>query len=336
MRLNRTVKTGLAGLGVGLFAFLIWQVGPWTLVENVHTLGWGLLGLIGVGGLSHGVKTWAWWFTFDREHRTVPWLRMLNVRLAGDAVGQLSFAGPVVGETTRALLVRSAVPMVNGISSVALDRGMYTFTGALLMMVGALLSCVELRLSQTAQAYNAVIALGLVGFILLVVVAIRRRWPVLSATVQALGRIGAMKALTESKRASVQTIETVIYSFYEEERGAFWSSFGLNLLGHALGILEVYLILWFLGVKASLLAAFLIEVLTKVVNIAGALIPGNIGAYEGGNMIILHTLGLGGATGLTLAIARRIRLLFWVGVGLAILLVHGFRVKPVAAVAEIE
>lgn len=337
MLLSRTVRVAIAGLGVGLFAFLIWKVGLSTFVENMHTLGWGLVALIGVGGLSHVVKTCAWWFTFDREHRIIPFPRMLKVRLAGEAVGQLSFAGPLLGETTRALMVRPAVPMINGISSVTLDRGIYTFTGALLIVVGALLSFFfGLNLSQSVRVYSAIFALGLAGFILLIVVTIRRRWRVLSLALQALERIGVLKALTESKKASVRKFEAIVSSFYAESRGSFWSSFVLNLLGHTLGVVEVYLVLWLLGVKATLLVAFLIEALTKVVNLAGTVIPGNFGAYEGGNMVILGVLGLGGAIGLTLGIARRIRSLFWASLGLAILLVSGFHVRQVAGATQID
>ncbi|MBI3950541.1 MAG: flippase-like domain-containing protein [Acidobacteria bacterium] len=336
MRLRRSVRIILAGLGVGLFAFLVWRVGPWRLAENIHELGWGLLAIFGLGGVSHVVKTWAWRFTFARQHRMIPFLRMLSIRLAGEAVSQLSFAGQVFGETTRALMMRSAVPMVSGVSSVVLDRGMYTFTGLLLIVLGALLSLVALQLSETVQVYDTVVAVGLVGFALLVVVAVRQRWPVLSAAVHALGRVGVMKPWAESKRASVREIETIIHSFYQQRRRDFWCSFGLNLLGHAHSVMEVYLVLWFLGAEPAVLAAFFIEVLTKLVNIAGAVIPGNYGAYEGGNMIILHALGLGAATGLTLGITRRIRGLAWASVGLTVLLVHGLRQKRVATVAEIS
>lgn len=334
--LSRTVRAAIAGLGVSLFAFLIWKVGLSTFVENMRTLSWGLVALICVGGLSHVVKTCAWWFAFDREHRTVPFPRMLKVRLAGEAVGQLSFAGPLLGEATRALMVRSAVPMINGVSSVTLDRGMYSFTGAGFIVAGVLLSFSRSTLPHSMQVYSAIFALGLTGFILLIVAAIRGRWRVLSAALQVLERIGVLKALTESKRASIRKFETIISSFYAESRGSFWSSLVLNLFGHAFSVVEVYLVLWLLGLQPTILVAFLIEALTKVVNLAGTVIPGNFGAYEGGNMIILGTLGLGGATGLTLGIARRIRSLFWAGVGLAVLLVSRVHLKQVASATKID
>jgi phosphatidylglycerophosphate synthase len=79
--------------------------------------------------------------------------------------------------------------------------------------------------------------------------------------------------------------------------------------------LEVYLILWLTGFKVSFFAALAIEALTKLVNIAGTFNPGNIGTYEGGNMLIVKMFGLSGASGLTVAFTRRLRAIFWAAVG---------------------
>ena len=44
--------------------------------------------------------------------------------------------------------------------------------------------------------------------------------------------------------------------------------------------------------------ALAIEALTKLVNVAGTFNPGNIGTYEGGNMLIVKMFGLSGAAGI--------------------------------------
>jgi hypothetical protein len=64
-----------------------------------------------------------------------------------------------------------------------------------------------------------------------------------------------------------------------------------------------------------LFSALAIEALTKLVNIVGTFNPGNIGTYEGGNMLIVKMFGLSGATGLALAFIRRLRAIFWAVVG---------------------
>jgi len=52
-----------------------------------------------------------------------------------------------------------------------------------------------------------------------------------------------------------------------------------------------------------------------VINLVGALNPGNLGTYEGGNMLIANIFGVTSTAGLTLALCRRARTLFWAGIG---------------------
>ncbi len=326
---RRPLRILFALVGIALFLLLIRKVGAASLLENIQTLGWGFVGLIGLGGASHLAKTWAWRYTFPKEHRTVPFTRLLSVRLAGEGVSQLTFAGQLVGESTRAWMLRTSLPGRLGVSSVVLDRSMFTFTSLLLVVIGTLLSLATLNLPDAARRYNALIAVGMLAVILLGALAVRRRWPFLSAPLAALGRLRRLTPMAERHREGAGGIETIVYDFYEQSHSAFWYSFGLNLAGHFFSMLEVYLVLNLLGLNASLLAAFIIEALTKVVNFGGLLIPGNIGASEGGTMLILQSLDLGGANGLTLAIARRLRGLFWAAFGLGILYLHGLRTRPV-------
>src|SRR4029077_18740363 len=129
------------------------------------------------------------------------------------------------------------------------------------------------------------------------------------------------------KRVLIHSVEESLLDFYHSTPKAFWGSLLLNLACHAAAIVEVYLIVWFMGTKLTLFGALAIEALTKLVNIAGTFNPGNIGTYEGGNMLITKMFGLTAAAGLTLAFARRLRALFWTGVGILCLIILANRAK---------
>src|SRR4029077_12407300 len=131
----------------------------------------------------------------------------------------------------------------------------------------------------------------------------------------------------ERERALIHSVENALLDFYHCTPGAFCASFLCNLACHAAAVVEVYLILWLIGAKLSLFGALTIEALTKLVNIAGTFNPGNIGTYEGGNMLITKMFGLTAAAGLTLAFARRLRALFWTGVGILCLVILSNRRK---------
>ena len=69
--------------------------------------------------------------------------------------------------------------------------------------------------------------------------------------------------------------------------------------------------LHFMRVPVSLVQALIVEGLTKLINVVGMLNPGNVGTYEGGNMILAKLIGATSAAGLTLCLCRRARSLFW-------------------------
>jgi phosphatidylglycerophosphate synthase len=125
----------------------------------------------------------------------------------------------------------------------------------------------------------------------------------------------------ERKRSVIHSVEGKLLDFCHHRPRAFWGSFALNLVCQGAAVLEVYLILRLMGVPVSVFVALAAEALTKLVNVAGMFNPGNIGTYEGGNMLIGRMLGMSATTGLTLAFARRFRGIFWAAAGAVCLLV---------------
>jgi putative membrane protein len=74
-----------------------------------------------------------------------------------------------------------------------------------------------------------------------------------------------------------------------------------------LGVLEVWVALWLLGYPVSFLEAFLIESLVQGVRAAAFLIPGALGAQEGGFLLVGALLSIPAEGALALALARRAR-----------------------------
>ena len=306
----------LAGVfGLFLLTYLVRRAGPARLLESFSTLGWGLVLVIALGGVSHLVKTWAWRLTLLDEKRQVSFVRMFGLRLASEAVGQLGGIAQLFGESLRVSLLSPTMPLDIGIASVTLDRAFFVLSAAVVSIVGLVAVLIVLPMPHTLCLYAGLFVAVLAGVILMAALAVQKRWPVFSGTARILGRIRYLNGWIERKRSLIRSVENKLLDFYHHTPGAFWGSFGLNVVCHAAAVLEVFLILWLMGAKISLFAALAIEALTKLVNIAGTFNPGNIGTYEGGNMLIVQMFGLSGAAGLTLAFTRRLRALFWAAVG---------------------
>ena len=122
------------------------------------------------------------------------------------------------------------------------------------------------------------------------------------------------------RRQSILDVEENVFHFYHKRKADFFIVFSISLGVHAISVCEVYYALKFLGYDPFVTTAFIIESLTKVINAVFGFIPGTIGVYEGGNGLILQTLGYTVAVGVALALVRRGAILFSTMIGLIILL----------------
>ena len=306
----------LAGLlGTALLAYLVVRAGSDKLLENVKTIGWGIFLVLGLAGVSHLVKTWAWRLTLPGQFDKVPFSRTLGLRLVSEAIGQFGVVGQVAGDATRGSLLSSELPVSSVISSVALDRGLFMVSGLVVAIAGfvALVFLPALprglRLCASVSAGVLLILLGLS------VLAVTRGWPLLSGTARAAKRLPWLKTWLQSKESVILSAEEQLLNFHNQAPSSFWMSTVLNFVAHGLAIAEVYLILVLMGSKISLLGALMLEALTKLINALGSINPGNVGTYEGGNMAIVKLVGLTGSAGLTLGLCRRFRSIVWAVIG---------------------
>ena len=301
-------------LGTALLVSLVAHAGPRALFENVRLIGWGLVLIIALGGVSHLIKAWAWRLTLPQTAR-YSFLRLFGLRLVSEAIGQLGFAGVLAGEATRVTLLGSETPVDSRVLSVTLDRGLFTACGAIVTVCGITAGLVVLSLSHTLRVYASVFALVFLGTLAIAVLAVKNRWPVLSGPARAFGSAPWIGPWVRKKESLILSVEEKLLQFHRERSSAFWGSVTLNFTSHVLAISEIYLILLFMGKNVTWTRALILEAFTKLINIAGALTPGNVGIYEGGTMLIATLFGLSGSAGLTLGLCRRVRSIFWTLMG---------------------
>ena len=104
----------------------------------------------------------------------------------------------------------------------------------------------------------------LVAVVILASVAVANRWRLMGNTARAIGRLPRLHNWVVGKQSTIDSAEHNLLTFYREAPAAFWASLSLNLLWHALAVLEVYLILRFMGARIAVVGAFVFEGLTKV------------------------------------------------------------------------
>jgi phosphatidylglycerophosphate synthase len=303
-------------MSAGFFFYLIWRTGLSKLWKNLSELGWGIILVIALAGVSHFARTWGWRLTLGDDRHKICFSRLLGLRLGAEAAGQLGILGQTLGDSVRVSRMSAEIPVANGLASVTLDRGLYVATGIVTTIAGILAALPLVALSHALRLYATLFAFTLMACLMVTLFAVRTRWPMLSWSARIISRVPSLKNWMEKRYLLVQSVESALFDFHHKTPGAFWASFSVNLAAQCLAVSEVCLILWLMGVKMGFFSALVIEALTKLVNVLGNFNPGNIGTYEGGTMLIGKMCGLSSATGLALGLSRRLRSFFWAAVGI--------------------
>jgi uncharacterized membrane protein YuzA (DUF378 family) len=302
-------------LGPGLLAYLVFREGPRVVWEKVQVVGWGFALIIILGGLSQLIRTCAWRQTITYDIRGLRWLRSIGAQLASNACGQLGFAGKLLGEGLRVSLLSPVVPVDRGISSCAIDGGLHLLTAAIVAVLGIIITLLHFPLSGQWRVFALLFSAVLIAVVVMSVVAVGSGWQLMGNVARAIGQLPQLHNWVIGKQPTIDSAEHNLLAFRRIAPAAFWASVIFSLLWHAVAVLEVYVILQFMGARAVLVGAFALEGLTKVINLVGAVNPGNVGTYEAGNMLIANLFGVTASAGLTLALCRRAGAIFWAGVG---------------------
>jgi len=182
--------------------------------------------------------------------------------------------------------------------------------------VGLLLVVDDTRLPAGAQ-WGILGGLTLFAAVLTGLLLMQRRG-LLAPALRLADRWPALRFL-RPLRSPIEQIDAEMARVHRESTGRIVLSSASFALGFAGGIIESYLILWFLGVPVSLKLALAVEVLGVVLNNLMFFVPLRAGTQEVGKALVFAVLGLDPAQGLAAGVICRIRELTWAFIGLAIL-----------------
>lgn len=309
-----TVRWVLLALGVAFTGYLIALVGPVVVLASVQALSWRLLVvLVFPFSLVTMLDTLGWRFAFRRD--LASFLTLFSVRLAGEAFNITTPTASVGGEPVKAYLLRPRVPLEEGLASVIVGKTSIALAQGCFLVVGVAVAWMLFPLPHVLlhgmTGLLMIEALALGGFVL---VQLRG---IFGGGLKLLRGIGMTWA--ESRAEKFYQLDRALAIFYREHRRRFAFSMLFHFLGWLLGSLEVYLILHFLGIPVSLATALVIDAFAAGIKFAAFLIPGGLGALEGGNVAVFAAFGLGVGLGLSFTLIRRLRELAWVTVGLILL-----------------
>jgi hypothetical protein len=331
--LNRLKILGLIFtlLGIGLFGYFIYTVGFYEILSGVGRIGFaGFAAILFIYFLRICARGAAWKLSVYEPYK-LDLSDTISAVIIGEAMSSMIPLGILVSGTTKAVAVKNRVPLVVGLSSVATENLFYSLVTSLFIILGAFSF---LRTFELADGWIITIDILIACIILLLflgILMVLRQWHFASAICESLYKRGFAKGILENGRLHVRLFENLIYGFYRRYPQRFLPICLLQIAFHLLGVFEVWFILSRISEAfPSFYTSFLLESASRLINVIFKLIPFLVGVDEAGSQFIAENLALVAGVGVSLAIIRKGRVLFWTAIGLIFIIKRGFSLKEIS------
>lgn len=299
-------------IGLALFGVTLLFIDREETLREARTLGVLLPLVLLPSGAWHVVRTLGWFICFPPEVRPSFW-RLFRVRLAADAVSYFTIRG-VASEPLRVVLLLDRVPATASTASTILER---TAMGVMSVVLVAVTSMAAMTSDAVPEGWQdifrglAIVAVLVVG---LTVLFLTRRGRYLGPFFEGLYRRTGWQ-WTEGRVARfIQDVEAIFLDLARAHPRRLRRLILLAVTAYALMTLEIWLVFWAIGQPVSVSSAMFVETFTRSASVFSGAIPANLGALEASNVVVVRALGLAGAG--SLALTRRVRGVFWAGLGL--------------------
>ena len=334
-----TKRKGLTPLGIifavaglALFAYFVKKAGVSQIADGIRRLGAGFILILAISSIRHIVRSLAWTLCMEAPYRLRFW-DALRARLMGDAIGNiLPFASFVVSEPAKPALIRDRVPLIAGFSAIVIENIFYSLSVIVFVFSGMLALLLNFSLPKGLRLAS-LITLGVISVVIVLgAILIRKQLPFISGAAGFLHRRGLNPKWVEKSRS----LEERVYGFYQRNGARFLPIMFLEACFHLAGVLEIYTTLYFISPQQppTLFTAFILESVNRVITMAFKFIPLRMGVDEAGTGKVSKILLFTEAVGVTLAIVRKARDVFWAAVGMALLAHRGLSLRTVARDAE--
>jgi len=314
--------------GLLLFAYFVKKAGLTEIVSGIRRLGAGFLAVLAISSIRLIVRSLAWTRCFESPFR-LRFRDALAARIMGDALGNIiPLASVAVSEPSKAVFVKDRVPLIAGLSALAVENIFYSFSVAIFIFAGTATLILSFPLPK-ALRYASLVSLAVTLLIVPIgYFVIHQQLKFLSGALGFLAARGIARKWMLKIIPRAQTLEERIYGFYERNRNSFLSIFALEMTFHLAGVAEIYTTLSYVSpVAPSWIQAFILESVNRIINVTFKFIPLRTGVDEGGTGMISKVLGFTKASGVTLAIVRKARDIFWAVIGVALMLYKGFSLR---------
>ncbi|HUN66452.1 MAG TPA: lysylphosphatidylglycerol synthase transmembrane domain-containing protein [Bacteroidota bacterium] len=318
--------------GLAAFVYLVSRFGIDQIGANIARAGWSLLYIVGVWFVIYLLNTAAWRLVLGEAGKKISFFQLFLVTVSGFVINYVTPVIALGGEPYKVRALSGVFGREQSLSAVVLYRMVHLLGHMILLLAGILLALLFLSLPVALNLVFALTAVAICGVIGLTLAGHRRGiFEHLHGWIGRRRIFSRLNPRLDAYRDDVRRMDELLTGVYRRERTKFMTAIALESLSRVCMGVEVYLILYGIGVPVSpVTALFLYVVYSLIINLL-FFVPLNLGAREGGLALGLDSIALPALLGVYLGVVMRIREFIWIILGLVFIFFTADRRRPSSA-----
>ncbi|MCB9018671.1 MAG: flippase-like domain-containing protein [Prevotellaceae bacterium] len=311
-------------IGLGALLVMIYKIGIGAILKNIQQTGWWIFPILIVWGIAYLFNTISAMLIIkdgSPESHNVKFPTLYKITVSTFAINSATPIGLAGGEPYKIMELKPYLGITKATSSVILFSMMHFVSHFCFWMVSILL--IILYLPMKDGWMGLLISIFAVCLSLTYVFFMGYKKGMVMNCMNILGKIPLIREkiqrITDEKRDNIEMIDKQIASLHGKHKRRFYLSLGIEFFTRIFTCAEIYFLFLALGHPISYVYCILIMAFTSLFANILFFSPLQLGTREGGFMLAFGALGYTSAWAISISFVTRIRELFWMLIGMAVM-----------------
>lgn len=314
--------------GFLILGFMIYRIGPEVIWNNIKHTGWWFAAIVGIWGVVYLINTFAFQ-TIIRdgtpEAESIGFLKTFKLTVSGYAINLITPFGLLGGEPYRIIELQPVLGIQRATSSVLLYMMMHFVSHFIFWMIS--IPMLFLVVPNVPVSVRIVLAVAGVASLLLLY------WSFtvysngfVSKALSTGGKIPFLGKRIDAYRLKhlekIEQMDSLIADLYKNRKRDFATSLLLELLSRYVLCVEIVFMMYAIDRPISFTESVIVESFQSMVGNLFFFMPMQLGAREGGFLLVFGMLSIPAVHGVYVSLCIRIREFVWTLIGLGLIKVR--------------
>ncbi|MBF6597854.1 MAG: flippase-like domain-containing protein [Fermentimonas sp.] len=315
-------------LGAIALGIMVYSIGLDNIWRDMKQTGWWYIPIIGMWIIVYTINTLSLYVIVrdgSQDTKKIGFLKLFKLTISGFAINYITPFGLMGGEPYKIIELQSHLGIQKSTSSVLLGTMMRVVAHFIFWMVSIPLLLFLVPVLSDSVEIGIIITTGTTFLLLLWAYRIYTRGGVNRALIisSRLPFIGKkIKAYRNGNQEKISQMDELISDLYKNRKRDFFLSLSFEFIARILVCVEVILMMQAIKQPISFGESVLIESLQSLFSNLFFFMPMQMGAREGGFVIVYGMLSIPLAYGVFVSICKRIRELFWTLIGVVLIKIN--------------